>query len=271
MKCLIIGEKSIVAGFFKNALIDNFDTTFSSRKKNSLNYLDLLDLNSIKNFNFSKYDLVINCAFSYNYESSDAVKVNYNHLKNLIEKLNLSNTKLIYISSDQVKYKLVHHHKYDFISYYSKLKSSAESLIRKLSKNYLILRIGKIVDKDFFLFNLKKNKISNIYLDYYLFPISKEFFYKYISLFFKKFKFSHKNITVNFFSYNPKSYFYFYNLISKYSLNLNNINYVKHFKDELIINIDKNDLHICDIIGQDLDTFHHDVENFFIKYYEREF
>jgi dTDP-4-dehydrorhamnose reductase len=166
-KILIIGSSSGIGYYLlKNLNKINSITGWTSKKKRKgskyINFKKNFFLNQIKNYNY-----IIYCSSISKYKKCEKKKqlskfVNIKILQKIISKLN-KKQKLIFFSSYAVKSKFL---KKDPL--YIKHKKLGESLIKKKTKNYFIIRPAKIVESFELLLSKSRIKRFKFYVDRYI-------------------------------------------------------------------------------------------------------
>ncbi len=137
----------------------NYFVTGTSRNKNNI-YLDLWKIESINYFNFSKYDIIINCSWLINYENNitwylDNLNANLINNLNLLSKLDFKRQKLYHLSTLITNLPKKLHNSYSFS------KKCFDEIILQLNvKNITIIKLPWIFwwdRRDWLIYNLKNN------------------------------------------------------------------------------------------------------------------
>ena len=191
-KVLVIGGDSIIGSNFLNLLIKKkiqfIKTTRNNKKYNSKYtiFLNLKNLNKFKQISLNEFShalisIGITSIKKCERKNSSSYNINVIQMKKIINILIKNKIKIIYLSSDKVFLQN------SFLnstkktpkpsSVYGRQKVIIENYIRKNTKNYIILRLGKIISKNNELINnwiksFKTNKEIETFYDEFISPIS---------------------------------------------------------------------------------------------------
>ena len=136
-KVLILGD-----GLLGTELIKQTSWDYTSRKN------DGFDINNVSSWNFTSYNVIVNCIANTNTYSDDKdahINVNCKFVNNLIHYCNDNNMKLIHISTDYVYANSVSNASEIDVpvhlpTWYGYSKLLGDGMVQLLSKNYLICR-----------------------------------------------------------------------------------------------------------------------------------
>jgi dTDP-4-dehydrorhamnose reductase len=164
-----------------------------SIKLKNCDKVNLLNINKLKMIiNNFKPNIILHTAALTNIDKCEKNKslahnLNVNVTKNLAEISKLYNSKLVFISTDQLYRKKKHYFSENEntspLNYYAKTKKKAEEIIKKKLKNYLIIRTNffgwgtkyRKSFSDIILQNLKKKKTLRLFDDVYFNPVNVVF------------------------------------------------------------------------------------------------
>jgi nucleoside-diphosphate-sugar epimerase len=171
-RILIIGSNGFIGRSLTTFLKNDYSIYKMNRKISTENLKNIrCDISKKKIFNekiskLPKFDYVINLSGQIEKNKPKMYNSIFVGNKNIIDVFNDKKTKLIFFSSI-----LVYGHSKNLkkpnstlnpITYYAKIKAKAESLYKKTSKNFNILRISNVYDDKFEKKGLLKNLISAI-------------------------------------------------------------------------------------------------------------
>jgi len=153
LKILIVGGDSFIGkGLAVDLKKEGHDVTSTSRRMiDQANvYLDLENIS--EELNSIEHDVMILCAGITKFAQCEANqkvnRVNYESIKDLVRISNIHKSKLIYLSSPAVSAKSSINSEYHPIGIYGCLKKKSEEYIRQYSQQYIIARIGKVLEGD---------------------------------------------------------------------------------------------------------------------------
>jgi hypothetical protein len=137
LKVLILGD-----GLLGSELIKQSGWDYISRKK------DRFDISDTNSWNFSEYNIVVNCIANtdtYSVNRDDHWSVNYKFVYNLINYCNINDIKLVHISTDYVYSGSVDNASESDVpvhceNWYGYTKLLGDGLVQLLSNNYLLCR-----------------------------------------------------------------------------------------------------------------------------------
>ncbi len=239
-KILITGYTGMLGWQVYKSLKDYYDVYLISshiKKKNNSLKFDLRkdDYKILENWLYP--DIIIHCAAETNIDNcekkkSNCKKINFWSVRKLIEIYPKS--KFVFISSDSVYCGSTPHSENKLkkpLNYYGSLKLKSENLIRKLSKNYFIIRTTPVghpgINKkktfvSWIIDGAKKNKKLDLFGDVFFSPISTNYLIKEI-------KFILKNNLVGTYNISSKNKISKYNFAKKLCdiLKLNSLNLKK--------------------------------------------
>ncbi len=138
-RIIVLGD-----GLLGSEIINQTNWDYISRKKDNINVINFDELK----LKLDDYDIIVNCVAytqTYSIEKDLHWKTNYEFVYNLIQYCNLTNKKLIHISTDYIYSNSKVDVSEDDVpvhcdNWYSYTKLLADGIIELLSNNYLICR-----------------------------------------------------------------------------------------------------------------------------------